>query len=99
MVDLKILQSEWLRAFLPKSQEQDLFQIEGLCGNTANSIKFHYRTNSGKINDRFFLKKFKKPYFGPFFAHFLNVLEQKSFPKKSGTVRLCLEVIETAYTI
>ena len=54
MVDLKILQSEWLRAFLPKSQEQDLFRIEGLCGNTANSIKFHYRTNSGKINDRFF---------------------------------------------
>ena len=88
MVDLKILQSEWLRAFLPKSQEQDLFQIEGLCGNTANSIKFHYRTNSGKINDQFFKKKFKKPYFGPFLAHFLNFLEQKSFAKKSGSQAL-----------
>ena len=27
MLDLKILQSDWLRAFRPISQEQDFFQI------------------------------------------------------------------------
>ena len=31
VVDLKILQSEWLRSFRPISQEQDLSQIEDLC--------------------------------------------------------------------
>ena len=54
MVDLKILQSEWLRAFWPISQERDLSQIED-CRNTANNINFHYRTNSGKINNQIFL--------------------------------------------
>ena len=55
MVGLKIMQSEWLRAFWPISQERDLSQLEDLCKSTANIINFHYRTNSGKINDHVFI--------------------------------------------
>ena len=50
MVDLKILQSEWLGVFW-----QDLSQIKDLYRNTANNINFHYIKNSGKTNDNFFL--------------------------------------------
>ena len=45
IVDLKILQSDWLRAFWPISQEQDFSQILDLCSNTANNINFQYRLN------------------------------------------------------
>ena len=55
MLDLKIPQSEWLRAFWPISQKHYFFQIEDLYRNTANNINFHYRANSGKINDQIFL--------------------------------------------
>ena len=57
MIDLKILQSEWLKTFWPLSQEQDLSQTENLCRNTANNINlhYHYKTNSRKINDQIFL--------------------------------------------
>ena len=54
MLDLKILQSKWLRAFWPISQEQHFSQIEDLYRNTAN-INFHYRANSEKINGQIFL--------------------------------------------
>ena len=37
-VDLKILQTDWLRAVWPMSQEQDFSQVWGLCSNTANNI-------------------------------------------------------------
>ena len=55
MLDLKILQSERLRAFWPISQQQYFFQIEDLYRNKANNINFHYRANSEKINDQIFL--------------------------------------------
>ena len=48
IVDTKILQSDWLRAFWPISPEQDFSQIWDLCRNTANNINFRYRTNSVK---------------------------------------------------
>ena len=51
IVDLKILLSDWLRAFGPISQEPDFFQKWDLCKITANSMSFHYRPNSEKIND------------------------------------------------
>ena len=49
---LKILQSDWLRTFLPISQEPKFSQIWALCRNTTNNIYFHYRTKSVKINDQ-----------------------------------------------
>ena len=52
IIDLKIPQSEWLRAFWPISQEQYFSQIEDLYKNTANNINFLYKANSGKINDQ-----------------------------------------------
>ena len=44
-------ESDWSRAFWPVSQETDFSQALDLCNNTANIIKFLYRSNSEKIND------------------------------------------------
>ena len=49
--DLKILQSDWLRACWSTSQKQKFSRIWDLCTNTDNNTNFHYRTNSVKIND------------------------------------------------
>ena len=62
-----ILQSDWLKTFLPISKEQTFSQMWDLCRNTANNINFHYRTNTVKINDQFFTKS-KKPYFWSIFS-------------------------------
>ena len=51
----KIPQCEWLILFWPISTEQHFSQTEDLYRNTANDINFHYRTNSSKIKDQFFL--------------------------------------------
>ena len=87
MFDLKILQLEWLRAFWPITQEQHFSQIEDLYRNTVNNINFHYRTNSGEINDQIFLQ-IQKTCFRTIFPHFPSFWEggggKKSFPKKSG---------------
>ena len=53
-VDLKTLQSDWLRAFWPISQEQDFSQYR-ICAETANNMDFHYRSKSVKINDKIVL--------------------------------------------
>ena len=55
MLDLKTLQSEWLRAFWPLSQERHFSQIEDLYRDTTNNINFHFRVSSEKINDQIFL--------------------------------------------
>ena len=50
------------------------------CRNIANYINFHYRTNSVKINDKFFNKLKKKPvFFGPFLVHFPNFGDKTFF--------------------
>ena len=54
IVDLKIMQSDLLRAFWTISPEQDLFQRMDLCRNTADNINFYYETNSVNIKDHFF---------------------------------------------
>ena len=55
MLDLKIPKSELLRAFCPIPQEQHFSQTDDFYRNTANNINFHYRTNSGEINNQMFL--------------------------------------------
>ena len=40
IIDLKILQSDWLRALWSMSQEQDFSQILDLGISTANNINF-----------------------------------------------------------
>ena len=61
------------------------FQNMGLCWNTANNTRFHYRTNSVKINDKISINA-KNHVFGPFLIHFPNFLGKKIFPGKSGPV-------------
>ena len=79
----KCLQSYWLRAFWPISQEQHFSQIEDLYRNTVNNINFHYRTNSRKINDQNFLNS--KTLFLTYFWPTSPILGgKKCFPKKSG---------------
>ena len=56
MVDLKILESVWLRAFWAISQEQEFSNVWDLCRNAGNNINSHYRPNSVQINDQFFNK-------------------------------------------
>ena len=51
IVNIKIMQSDWSRAFWPISHETDFFQVWDLCKNTANIIKFLDRPNSEKNND------------------------------------------------
>ena len=71
---LKILQSDWLRTFWPKSQEQNFSHIWDLSRNNANSLNFHYRTNSVKI-----FNKFKDPCFWPIFGSFSQKLFFQKF--------------------
>ena len=40
IVDLKILQPDWPRAFWPLSQEPDFSKVRDLCKNTALNINF-----------------------------------------------------------
>ena len=54
MVDLKILQSDWLRIIWYIPQEPNFSQI--FVQNTANNKNLNYRTNSVKINDQIFQK-------------------------------------------
>lgn len=42
---IKMLQSDWRRAFRFISQKPDFSEIWDLRGNAANGINFHYRTN------------------------------------------------------
>ena len=67
--------SDWLRAFWPISQEEHFSLTQDFCRNKANSINFHYRKLSVKINDPIFLYIQKTL----FLAHFPNVWNKKKF--------------------
>ena len=54
MVDLKIQQPDWPRAFWPISLEPDFSQVWDFCKKTANNINFLYKPHSDKINDKIF---------------------------------------------
>ena len=51
LVNLKILQSDWPRAFWAIPHKPDFSKVWDLCKNTANNIKLLYRPNSENIND------------------------------------------------
>ena len=52
--DLKIIQSDWPKAFWAISQELHFFRIWDLCRSVANTINFYYTLNSKKINAQTF---------------------------------------------
>ena len=55
IVDLKVLQPYWPRAFWPISHKPEFFQIWDLSKHTAININFHYRPDWEKINNQIFL--------------------------------------------
>ena len=75
------MQSDWLKLFWPISQEQTFSQIWGLCGNTANNINFHYRSNSVKINDQISQQIEKILFFAHFWPIFPIFGAKKIFPE------------------
>ena len=52
---------------------------QNLSQNTANTVNFHYRTNS--VNTNFSINS-KNPVFGPFLVHFPNFRGKYFFPRK-----------------
>ena len=67
--DLKMLWSDWSRAFWPISQEPE-FTKYGICPSVQQLIYFHYRWNEKKIITRisYTFKRAKKPRLGLFFS-------------------------------
>ena len=61
-----MVQSDWLGAFWPISQETDISQIRYLHSSMASSMNVPYRTNLEKNNDQIF-QQFQKTLF---LAHF-----------------------------
>ena len=80
IINLKILQCDWLRTFWPISQEPKFSQIWALCRNTTNDINLMIK----QILIKFF-NKFKNPVFGSFLVYFPNFGGKK---KNSGNPAL-----------
>ena len=70
LVNLKILQSDWLGEFWSVSQEPNFSRIWNLCRNISNDINFYYGTNLEKNEKTKFFNKFKKAYFRPISRQF-----------------------------
>ena len=83
VVDLKILQSDWPRAFWYISQELDFSQIWDLCKNTANNINFPYR-----------LQSYIWSTFGPF-----QIISKCSFQEKTTFVLCPYEEMSPHYKL
>ena len=66
-VDLKILQSDWPRAFCPISQEVDFSQIRDLCNDTGINLNFLNREIQKKLMNKF-SNKFKLAHFPHFWG-------------------------------
>ena len=98
IVDLKILQSDWLNAFWPISHEPDFSQVGDLCNNIAININFFTDQIQRKVMTKF-SNKFKKPFFGSFWPfigqkkiflkiwlcqaqHHVGILHHAEFQKK-----------------
>ena len=88
IVDLKILLSDWLKAFWQIYQEPNFSYISDLRKNTANNINVLYRILKKLITK--FYNKFIKPVLGPSSLF----LEPNIFFKKSGPIRNFIWVSE-----
>ena len=82
ILDLKVLQSEWLRAFWSICLEH-FFQIEDLYRNTVNNINFNSEQVQGKLMTQFFFK-FKRTCFRPIFC---------LFPLFFGAKNVCQKIL------
>ena len=75
--DKRILQSDWMRVFWPKTCEAEFSQIWGLHREIENCRVFHLRLLPAKVMKQI-LRKFKKTSFWTNFGSFLCTLEQTS---------------------
>ena len=82
ILDLKVLQSDWLRAFWSICLEH-FSQIEDLYKNTVNTINFNSEQVLGKLMTQF-LFKFKRTYFRPIFC---------PFPLFFGAKNVCQKIL------
>ena len=80
--DYRILQSNWLKAFLAIIQEQAFPQIWDLYNKIDNNINFYLSTFTAKINDKIFQRK--NPILGSFLSIFCRFWPKGVFPKKSS---------------
>ena len=87
IVNLKILQFDWWRAFWPISQEPEFSQVWFLSKNTANIMKIFCRPNSKKLMTQF-SSKFKKPCFWPIFGPFFLIFQLHYFSPFYGTEKI-----------
>ena len=95
IVHLKILQSDWLRASWPIFQKQNFSQIWDLCRNTANNVRFFYKTNSVKTNDQIFSWISNPPYLVYFQSISLIVGAKEIFPKYLAVTNNFIRVFST----
>ena len=89
IVDLKILQPDWPRAFWPVSQETNFFKIWALCSNKANKISLQTKFRK-KLMNKFFNNS-KKPTYGPFLGAFFPFSVHNILLKKSSSIMLNLK--------
>ena len=82
----RILQSDWPRAFWPKTRQPEFSQTCGFRRMIENHNIFHLRTLWTNISWLNFSLKSKNPIFGPFWALFAQIWANESFPEKSGSV-------------
>ena len=93
IVDLKVLQPDWLKVL---QSDWLISQELALPSNTTNNINFHYGTNSEKLNDQISINP--KNLFWPIFSPFPPFLEQNVFfPKVLLT--LCLILAKSNHLI
>ena len=85
-VNLKILQSDCLRAFWPRSQEPNFSQVWDLSQNTANNINFFLDQIQIKVMTKF-SNKFKKTLILAHFWVIFPILGANFFSKNSALSR------------
>ena len=99
IVNLKILQSDWLGAFWPICQERDYFQTWNLFRNIASNTNFYWGTNFEKKLKTKFFNKFKKAYFRSispiFWANFFSEKPGSSRTISYGFLAPCQNLEKT----
>ena len=83
---LKILLSDWSRAFWPISHFPKIFSKYGICAWIKQILQYFFIDQiQKKLMTKFSINS-KNPVFGPFWVHFPNFWGKNNFPGKSSSV-------------
>ena len=88
MADIKMLESDCLKALWPISKKPDFSQLWDLCKNTASNTFFHSEQIKKKLMTKFF-KNFKKPYFGPIYnkkSIMIRLQQNARMERRTGSI-------------